>query len=918
MNVAIEYLKIEEFFYTYIDEDKDLFNSNMRSPIFLSNNPNSFEDIPANSKLGSFWGEFKKYIGEETFDKLSQILHKMAALYMGSNSITEIFGVTIAINLTMLLSEAHLALESLYSNTCKDKPRPIRTHLFHPTVVYILGHQFLDCQLDDDKKYISILSQMIAESELGQDALKFADIEETLDVVDWQKAVKMAWCLALSHDIVYALQPALDIEKRFFEIPFLKETCTSLSQFLLNNFNKDTITKLRDHKKNIIKKYFSDPIKVNEIDHGQLLVIFILNNFLKDEKIEKFTDIEKISFFLYLAIIFRHDSWSKPDNLGNHSDKKDPFSTFFCLNDLLAEMRYVVNPIEKIDNGKNSEVMIWKLIFWLAYTKIELKRNNSGIWDIFFYLSCVDNQILNNSSFDCFLSSGYGTNTNCEKMEQYKNMFSLLKLGNNVIVHPPQNCPLSKKFMNKEFLLKLVDLVCDYLGQNKLPGTVISTPRSPGELKEKLGLQFQDTGVNNDELLKMCRDYLDCSVRTSHPGFNNLLFSGFNFPAFVGEIITALTNTTMATFEVAPAASVIENELIDNINTLIGFKKGKRKADGIMVTGGSNANMIAMLCARNRILPSIKKEGIFNNNLVAFVSDQSHYSFDKASNVLGFGTKNLILVKSDAQGRMRPDILEKHIIKAISKGKVPFFIGATAGTTVFGAFDPIKEIGLIAKKYNLWYHVDGSWGGAVIFSKRYRHLLNGVEHADSFNLDTHKLLSIPLMASFFLCKHAGVLKKTTSCKRTEHFFHKDKYSPMNSGEKSLQCGRRVDALKVWMALKYYGNKGLEELIEESFSKARYVVDLIKTNPKFELIKEPQFLNICFRVLPDDKAADINKFNLRIREALIKKGKFFINYSSLKDGTFFFRMIVSNPAASQKNYLDFLHEFEEISKTLHGN
>ncbi len=243
-----------------------------------------------------------------------------------------------------------------------------------------------------------------------------------------------------------------------------------------------------------------------------------------------------------------------------------------------------------------------------------------------------------------------------------------------------------------------------HLASANQPGKKVVKYLDPIALKKKIDLKVKNDGESMISILQGMEKYLEYAVNTGNTQFFNQLYSGHNLPAFMGEILAAATNTSMYTCEVAPVATLIENEMIGKMLGIAGFLKG----DGVFLTGGSNANLIAMFSARNRKVPRIKTGGLMNEyRLAAFVSDQSHYSFETSANLLGLGSDAVYKVKTDASGRMLPSGLENSILHARSKGEVPFFVAATAATTMLGAFDPFEEIALLARKYDLWMHVDG-------------------------------------------------------------------------------------------------------------------------------------------------------------------------------------------------------------------
>lgn len=466
-----------------------------------------------------------------------------------------------------------------------------------------------------------------------------------------------------------------------------------------------------------------------------------------------------------------------------------------------------------------------------------------------------------------------------------------------------------------KFIYELTEVISQYINENSNKATPVVKYHNARRLRQNIDLSIGNIGAGLDELMKSIKEYLNFSVRTSHRYFGNQLFSGFNFPAFIGDLVTTLTNTTMATFEAAPMGTLMEEELIKKINSRIAYIKHGNEAEGIMVPGGSNANMIAMLCARNRALPYVKKEGLTQNNLIMFVSDQAHYSFKKMANVLGLGSDNIVEILTDKNACMIPEELERSITENKEAGRIPFFVAATSGTTVFGSFDPLDKIGQIAQKHDLWFHIDGAWGGIVMFSKKYKHLLKGVELSDSFTWDAHKLLGIPLTASFFLCKTKGTMLRTNSCGSTEYLFHTSENEEFDTGPKSLQCGRRVDSLKLWLSWKFLGDEGIASIINKLMDRVSFITEIIKDNTNIDLIKPPVYLNVCFRVNMKNNRLRINSLNRRIRDRLLQTGEFFINYSTTADGTFFFRLIVNNPDTTNEDYINLFKRLTEISEDI---
>ena len=433
--------------------------------------------------------------------------------------------------------------------------------------------------------------------------------------------------------------------------------------------------------------------------------------------------------------------------------------------------------------------------------------------------------------------------------------------------------------------------------------------KSPVELMGRIDFSIPDSGVSQSEFLEFIDNYLQYSVQTGNKQFFNQLYSGFNFPAFIGEMFTVLANTSMYTYEVAPMATIIERQMIKLMNSYSGYTNG----DGIFVSGGSNANLIAMFSARNKLFPDGRFEGIYSQKpLKAFVNEQAHYSFETAANILGIGANNVVKVKADSSGKMSPEELEKEIKKSIANGEQPFFVAATCATTLLGAYDPIDEMSKICKKYNIWLHADGSFGGSVILSDKHRHLMSGIEKADSFAWNPHKLMNIPLVCSVILVKGSSTLYKNITDVNTDYIFH-DMDDIEDLGKKSIQCGRRVDAVKLWFAWKYYGINGYQNRIDNQLNMAAYAEDIVNSSSKLEMISSRQSFTVCFRYIPKNYT-DLNKFNLELREKLRKSGKTIVNYGYLGK-TLTIRLVIANAEVEKEDLNTFFELLLEAGSDL---
>ena len=463
-----------------------------------------------------------------------------------------------------------------------------------------------------------------------------------------------------------------------------------------------------------------------------------------------------------------------------------------------------------------------------------------------------------------------------------------------------------------DLLRAALPLIDRYVRENADSRVPVVEYADAASLRDRLDLSLSGKGVPLNELLASVESYLRYGVRTGHRQFFNQLYGGFCPAGFLGDVFTALTNTSMYTYEVAPVATLMELALLDKMNAHLGFSDG----EGIFCSGGSNANTIGVLCARDRAFPGVRTGGWSGDERPAlFVSREAHYSFRHAANQLGIGIDNVIAVETDERGRMAPEALERKIESSVEAGRTPFMVAATAGTTVLGAFDPLPEIAEVCRRQALWLHVDGAWGGPVILSERHRHLLSGVEAADSFTWDAHKLMGASLTCSAFLTRHRGLLRRVCSLAgdETEYLYHETGDSAWDLGRRSFQCGRRVDALKLWLMWKHHGDDGFAGTIDRLFDLARIAAERIERHPRLELMAPVQSLNVCFRYLPAG-GGDPDKLNLELRERLRKSGRSFMNFSHL-GGRVALRLILTNPELTEEDLAICLERLLALGETL---
>uniref|UniRef100_A0A669B5Y4 Glutamate decarboxylase 1b n=1 Tax=Oreochromis niloticus TaxID=8128 RepID=A0A669B5Y4_ORENI len=384
------------------------------------------------------------------------------------------------------------------------------------------------------------------------------------------------------------------------------------------------------------------------------------------------------------------------------------------------------------------------------------------------------------------------------------------------------------------------------------------------------------------------------------------------------------TPTCKFTYEIAPVFVLMEQLTLKKMREMIGWPNGE--GDGLFSPGGAISNMYSVMIARYKYFPEVKTKGMSAApRLVLFTSEHSHYSIKKAGAALGFGTDNVILLSTDERGRVIPADLEAKILDAKQKGYVPLFVNATAGSTVYGAFDPISEIADICEKYNLWLHVDGAWGGGLLMSRKHRHKLNGIERANSVTWNPHKMMGVPLQCSAILVREKGILAGCNSmC--AGYLFQPDKQYDVtyDTGDKAIQCGRHVDIFKFWLMWKAKGTAGFEQHIDKCLDLSQYLYNKIKNREGYEMVFDgvPQHTNVCFWYIPpslrgmpdgDERREKLHRVAPKIKAMMMESGTTMVGYQPQGNKVNFFRMVVSNPSATQSD-IDFL--IDEIERLGH--
>lgn len=424
-----------------------------------------------------------------------------------------------------------------------------------------------------------------------------------------------------------------------------------------------------------------------------------------------------------------------------------------------------------------------------------------------------------------------------------------------------------------------------------------ATGRSPAQVAQAVAEVDLDRPLGDPQaaLEELSRVWLEDTVWFHEPSYAAHLNCPVVVPALMAEVLVSAVNASLDTFDQSVAGTYVERHLIEWTARRVGFGPD---ADGIFTSGGTQSNLQGLLLARDRAVAS----GAELSRLRILTSRDGHFSVQKAARLLGLGDAAVLTVPTDGDRRMDVGALSRELARCTNAGLLPAAVVATAGTTDFGAIDPLPEVAALAEAYGCWLHVDAAYGGGLLVSASRRHLLAGIERADSVTVDYHKTWFQPVSASALLVRDGRELRHVT--------WHADYLNPRstqgtgqpNQVDKSLQTTRRFDALKLWMTLRVMGPETIGEYVDTVVDLATEVYRHLDGDPDLEVAAAPQLSTIVFRYRPhgvDEDTADT--LVPRIRSILYERGAAMVAATKV-DGRRWLKLTLLNPIATSGDIL----------------
>ncbi len=393
-----------------------------------------------------------------------------------------------------------------------------------------------------------------------------------------------------------------------------------------------------------------------------------------------------------------------------------------------------------------------------------------------------------------------------------------------------------------------------------------------------------------EETLAVVRDLVFPQSRhNGHRRFFGYVASPGTPVSAIGDMLTAGLNANVTSWRSSPSGTQLEHTVVDWFRKLVGYPEG---GAGLLVSGGSMANFSGLAAMRAVKAPELGRSGA-NARLRIYVSEEAHFSIQKAARMLGIGSENVRTIETDGEFRVRLDELERAIQADREAGFVPACVVGNAGAVNIGAVDPLSTLADVAQRHGLWFHVDGAYGGFAAMAGSVAHLFAGIERADSVSLDPHKWLYQSVGCGCVLYRdahaaraafgHEAEYTRPVGLERDEAFAFWD-FGP--------ELSRPFRALSIWLQFQVYGAEAIAASVERNCDCARYLCELVEASEDFEMLAPVGLSIFCFRHVPRGYSGDLDALNERILVQLQQSGSSYVSNTRVR-GKFALRGCVLN-------------------------
>ncbi|MEO1713918.1 MAG: pyridoxal-dependent decarboxylase, partial [Bacteroidota bacterium] len=423
----------------------------------------------------------------------------------------------------------------------------------------------------------------------------------------------------------------------------------------------------------------------------------------------------------------------------------------------------------------------------------------------------------------------------------------------------------------------LIDQLADYLAAS---GRGEIQPVLPWVAPDQQAPQWPVPTEGGTKANDFFTKVLDASHHLHHPQYMGHQVAVPAPSAILAGMLGKLLNNGMAIYEMGPVPSALEYNLAKWIAPYFGWDEG---ASGFLTSGGTLANLTALLAARKKqVSPDSWKEGT-TQKLALLVSEQAHYCVDRAVRIMGWGSDGIIKIPTDEQFRMRTELLPQYLEEAKAKGIQVIAVIGSACTTSTGTYDDLESIGTFCQENKLWFHVDGAHGACVAFSKRYQHYLKGIEKADSLVMDFHKMLLVPALATGLFFRAASDSFATFSQEAYYLWSENQDQEWHNFAKRTFECTKTMMVLQIQVLLEQYGVELWQQFVDRCYQLGQDFGTFLQGRPQWELAVPPDGNIVCFRLQSEEH--DTEKLNRWLREQTLAAGKFYIVQTVLHGETY---------------------------------
>jgi L-2,4-diaminobutyrate decarboxylase len=443
-------------------------------------------------------------------------------------------------------------------------------------------------------------------------------------------------------------------------------------------------------------------------------------------------------------------------------------------------------------------------------------------------------------------------------------------------------------------------------------GPVIRQPPM-GALIDELGLAtfVKEGGLSGEKLARFLDGYLSGLTRIYHPANIAHQQAVPHYMASLAGMVDNFVSSDGSIYEFGPASVSLEYFLINWLLEKVGWRPAPLDADreaedcfggGILTHGASLANLTALIAARSQVAPEVWSQGN-PGNLALMASAEAHYSIARAAGIIGLGHQAIYSLEVDERGVIIPDRLPAAYALARADDKKIVAVIANACNTPVGLYDPLQEIGAFCREQSLWFHVDGAHGGPALLTNRYRHLMRGVELADSLAINMHKLMRVTAFCTALLVRDARKLDEAFT-QEASYLFHAKEQPGYDFLHRTVECTKPVLGLKFFMVLAALGEAGLARYIEGLFDFTAEVYDYLQGLADFECPVQPQSNIVCFRV------KGVGDRHLVLRDRLLARGDYWVS-TTLLDDRRYLRLTLTNPATDLDVIKGLVNEIREL-------